>query len=55
MSHTYELAAFIARRAEVDNQGISGVLQSLERRGFVERRLTSQTDMSAPREWRLKG
>ena len=36
MSHTWEPAADIAHRAEVDNRGVGSVLDSLTRRGLVQ-------------------
>lgn len=54
MSHTWELAADIARRAEVDNRGVGGVLNGLYRRGVVEqRRIESGRVADRVLEWRL--
>jgi predicted ArsR family transcriptional regulator len=54
MSHTYEVAADIAHRAEVDNRGVGAVLQGLKNRGLVERRVQHEMGR-APRlyAWRL--
>lgn len=48
MSHTWEPAADIARRAEVDNRGVGAVLASLEKQQVVESKLGEYLN---DREW----
>ena len=56
MSHTYELAADIAHRAEVDNGAIGSVLVSLERREMVQRSVALRNRAGDPDlwQWRLR-
>jgi hypothetical protein len=51
MSHTYESAADIAHRAEIDNRGVGGALAALRRRGVVED--NAEPDFDKPLQWRL--
>lgn len=51
MSRSWELAADIARRAEVDNRGVGGVLNGLESRGLIHARFD---DRYGANLWRLR-